>query len=65
MLVTSLKKQINNANAQYNAGTMTAEEYAQFKETTLNKLDVFLTCDRIKPKQYEELNSMFIEVTEE
>lgn len=65
MLFTSLKKQIVNANAQFEAGIMTADEYAQFQENTMKKMDIFLTCDRIKTEQYEELNAMFLDVTAE
>ena len=58
----SLVKLINNANAKYEAGTMTAESYEQFKASTIKKMDMFVVMDRISTEQYEELNGMFIVV---
>lgn len=55
----SLKKLINNANAKYKAGTMTAEECKQFKVSTIKKMDMFVVMDRITTEQYEELSNMF------
>lgn len=60
MLYQSLKKVIDNANEQYNAGTMSAEEYTQFKTSTIKKMDMFVVMDRISTTQYEELNGMFL-----
>lgn len=51
-------KLINNENALYEAGRVTAEEYAAWKENTMNKLDVFLACNRITEEQYQELVGM-------
>lgn len=55
MVYRSLLKLINNENALYEAGEITAEEYAAWKENTMNKLDVFLLCNRITVEQYKEL----------
>lgn len=58
MAYRSLVKLINNENALYEAGKVTAEEYASWKENTMNKMDVFLACDRITDDQYQELAGM-------
>lgn len=51
-------KLINNENALFEAGRVTAEEYASWKSNTMNKMDVFLACDRITEDQYQELVGM-------
>lgn len=58
MAYRSMVKLINNENALYEAGRVTAEEYAAWKENTMNKLDVFLACNRITEEQYQELVGM-------
>ncbi len=62
MAYTSMKKLILNANAQFENGNWTAEEYTVYKEQQMNKLDVFFAKGRLTTAQYEELTSLFIEV---
>lgn len=56
----SLKKLINNANVKFNAGTMTAAAYEQFKVNTVKKMDMFVVMDRLSTDQYEELANMIV-----
>lgn len=58
MAYRSMLKLINNENALLDAGRVTSEEYAAWKENTMNKLDVFLACNRITEDQYQELVGM-------
>ena len=58
MAYRSMVKLINNENALFGAGRVSAEEYAAWKDNTMNKLDVFLACDRITEAQYQELVGM-------
>lgn len=58
MAYTSMLRLIKNKNAQYEAGQVTTEEYAAWKESTMNKLDIFLACSRITDTQYSELVGM-------
>lgn len=60
MAYTSMKKLITNQNIKYMNGTVDAESYNMWKITTMNKLDVFLTGDRITQVQYEELVGMLL-----
>lgn len=56
----NLKLIINHTNEQYKNGEIDAEEYKQFKNDTLKKMDTFLLCNRISSGKYEELFAMFI-----
>lgn len=58
MAYTAMKKLITNQNSKYDSGMITPEEYALWKENTQNKLDVFLTMNRLTSAQYEELTGM-------
>ena len=62
MAYTSMEKLITNQNIKYMNGTVDAESYNMWKITTMNKLDVFLTGDRITQVQYEELVGMLLVV---
>lgn len=59
MAYSTMKKLIANENAKYEAGMISAEEYVLWKAATMNKLDVFLACNRLSENQYEELVNMF------
>lgn len=63
MAYQSMKKLINNQNIKYNNGSVDAESYNIWKANTLNKLDVFLACDRLTQAQYEELTGLLIDTT--
>ncbi len=58
MAYRSMLKLINNENALKESGAISDEEYATWKESTMNKLDVFLACNRITEAQYQELVGM-------
>lgn len=62
MIYNTLKKTITYQNNSYNKGTCSAESYNQWKDSTLNKMDVFLLCDRITQAQYEELSEILLTV---
>ena len=62
MAYTSMKKLIANQNIKYGNGAVDADSYAMWKNSTMNKLDIFLTCDRITRTQYEELTGMLLAV---
>lgn len=62
MAYISMKKLIKNLNIKYNNGNLDAENYANYKENYMNKLDVFLSCNRLTSNQYKELVEMFIEI---
>lgn len=55
-----LKKLIANYNFKFKNGTMTPEQYKKAKESTVLKLDTFLSLDRITSDEYLELMDMFI-----
>lgn len=63
MAYTSMKRIITNENIKYNNGSITADEYELWKETSQNKLDVFFACNRLTQTQYEELCGMLIDTT--
>lgn len=65
MAYTSMKKLIANANAKLESGGMTQEEYDLFKNNSMNKLDVFLACNRLSGEQYTELSGMLLEAGSE
>lgn len=58
MAYITMKKLIANENSKYDSGIVTSEEYGIWKENTQNKLDVFLTMNRLTSAQYEELTGM-------
>lgn len=58
MAYRSMVKLIKNENELHDAGRVSAEEYAAWKESTMNKLDVFMACNRITGDQYQELVGM-------
>lgn len=62
MTYSSMKKLITNQNNKYNKGMVDADSYNMWKSSTMNKLDIFLTCDRISQAQYEELVGLLLEV---
>ena len=62
MTYTTMKKLIANANAKYQSGAWTAEEYTEYKTAQQNKLDVFYAKGRLTESQYEELTDMWIEI---
>lgn len=55
MAYRSMSKLITNENLKLAKGECTREDYDAFKILTMNKLDVFLTCNRLTSSQYEEL----------
>lgn len=55
MAYSTMKKLITNQNNKLTNGTITQDDYDLWKESTTNKLDVFLACNRITSSQYEEL----------
>ena len=61
MAYKSMKKLILNANAQFQNGYWTAEEYEEYKDAQQNKIDVFYAKGRITEAQYEELTGLWIE----
>lgn len=58
MAYRSMKKLIENANRELADGKVTQEEYDMYKQNCMNKLDVFLACNRLTASQYEELIGM-------
>ncbi|MBQ4523342.1 MAG: hypothetical protein IJA10_10395 [Lachnospiraceae bacterium] len=62
MAYTTMKKLIANQNIKYKNGAVDADSYKMWKNSTMNKLDVFLTCDRITQTQYEELLVLLLDV---
>lgn len=58
MAYKSMLKLISNENALLESKQISTEEYAAWKESTMNKLDVFLACNRITEEQYQELVGM-------
>ena len=55
MAYNTMKKLIRNANAKYVSGVMSAEEYAQYRESQGRKIDVFYATGKLTQEQYEEL----------
>ena len=64
MIYSTVKKLIKNANAQYQAGVWTIDEYIGYKNTQQNKLDVFFAKGRLTQLQYEELTGMWLSVND-
>lgn len=62
MAYKSMLKLITAQNAAYEKGQVSDAEYIIWKESTMNKLDVFLTCSRITEEQYAELVGMLKDV---
>lgn len=60
MAYKSLKVVITAENEKFNNGEVTTDEYASWKEATVRKMDLFLTCDRINDAQYSELTELFV-----
>lgn len=58
MAYKTMKRLIENQNNKLHNGTVTKEEYALFKTSTMDKLDTFLACNRLTTAQYEELVGM-------
>lgn len=58
MAYISMKKLIGNKNAQLASGLITEDDYTAWKEQQMNKLDLFLTCNRLTEEQYSELVGM-------
>lgn len=63
MAYMSMKRIITNENDQFNAGSITSDEYNLWKEITQNKLDVFFACNRLTQTQYEELCGLLIDTS--
>lgn len=61
MAYKTMKKLIENQNNKLHNGTVTKEEYAIFKASSMDKLDTFLACNRLTTAQYEELVGMLAE----
>lgn len=58
MAYKSMLKLITAENAAYEKGRVSDAEYVIWKESTMNKLDVFLACNRLTEEQYAELTGM-------
>jgi hypothetical protein len=58
MAYNSMKKLIENQNNKMSMGLISPEAYEVWKLSTLNKLDLFLTLDRLTETQYNELVQM-------
>jgi hypothetical protein len=58
MAYYSMAKLIANENKLLETGQVTKEEYELFKQNSMNKLDVFLSANRITASQYKELSEM-------
>ena len=65
MTYSTMKKLIANANAKYQSGAWTAEEFLVYKAAQQNKLDVFFAKGRLTEAQYGELTDMWIDVKED
>lgn len=61
MAYKSMKKLILNANAQFQSGAWSSEEYEEYKNAQQNKIDVFYANGRLTQAQYEELTGLWIE----
>ena len=59
MAYKTMLKRINDRNLLLETGAITEAEYAAWKEIELNKLDVFMSCNRLTASQYEELVGLF------
>lgn len=62
MAYTSMSKLIKNKNLLFKNGKVNEVEYETWKTQTMEKLDLFLTCDRLTSEQYTELKDLLIEV---
>lgn len=62
MTYSTMKKLIKNANAKYQSGAWTAEEFLAYKAAQQNKLDVFFAKGRLTEGQYNELTDLWVEV---
>lgn len=60
MTYSTMKKLILNANAKYQSGVWTEEEYNEYKQEQQNKLDVFYAKGRLTDSQYEELTGLWL-----
>lgn len=56
-----MKKLILNANAQFQSGAWTSEDYEEYKNAQQNKIDVFYANGRLTQAQYEELTGLWID----
>lgn len=55
MAYKAMLKIIEVNKERYTLGHMSDVEYEIFRFNTVNKLDVFLACERLTAEQYEEL----------
>lgn len=62
MAYRSMLKLITAENTAHDKGKVSDAEYAAWKDNTMNKLDVFLACNRITEEQYTELVGMLRDV---
>ena len=60
MAYSSMKRLILNQNTKYNKGIIDEDSYNLWKDSTQNKLDVFLACDRLTQIQFEELTGLLL-----
>lgn len=60
MAYKSMKKLILNANAQFQSGAWSSEEYEEYKNAQQNKIDVFYANGRLTQAQYGELTNLWI-----
>jgi hypothetical protein len=58
MAYNSMKKLIENQNAKLSRGLVTPEQNDVWRTSTLTKLDLFLSMDRLSAEQYNELVEM-------
>lgn len=65
MTYKTMKKLILNANAQFQGGNWTQDEYKEYQSTQQNKIDVFYAKGRLTEAQYEELTGLWIPENEE
>lgn len=62
MIYFTMSKLISNANAQYQSGMWSREQYLDYKDSQQNKLDVFYAKNRLTEAQYNELTDMWLDV---
>ncbi len=60
MAYSTMKKLITNANGKLQDGSLTKEQYDEYREGQQKKLDVFFATGRLTEAQYEELTRMWI-----
>lgn len=60
MAYKTMKKLIENANANVIGGIWSDIEYEEYKLAQQNKLDVFYANGRLTQAQYEELTGMWL-----